>query len=303
MSAACWQPLPLNRPTGVAAVPDGSVYVLDNGNHRVVRLAASGELLGAFGRLGTRGGDLFKSWDLTLDARGNLYLCNKIPADGGRDRAHDGALVFSPEGELLREIGGADYGKDDVQRHPYGIALDDDGRVYVADNGTNTLRVFAAAGTLQRTFFGKAGTGAGLFLQVTDVAVHSPGHLVYVLDSTNSYYQQFQLEILPAGELELTYRQTVGAYGRGPGELAHPIALAVDRASGTVYVGDMANRRIQAFSAAGQFLRELALPRKQEWQIVNLAVGAKGEVYAVDALANAVWVFAPDGTLRRKLGP
>jgi hypothetical protein len=57
----------------VAVAPDGTLYVMDRGNYRVVHLSASGEFLGAFGQLGTTPEKIYKGWDIKVDAAGNIY--------------------------------------------------------------------------------------------------------------------------------------------------------------------------------------------------------------------------------------
>ncbi len=90
-------------------------------------------------------------------------------------------------------------------------------------------------------------------------------------------------------------------YGDKLGELAYPQYLTVDSATGRLAVGDMANRRIQIFDAAGQALAQLAPPAVEDWQVMGLAFAPDGALYAADALNGAIWVFEPDGRLRHKV--
>lgn len=92
----------------------------------------------------------------------------------------------------------------------------------------------------------------------------------------------------------------IGGYGREPGQFAFPQNLAVEDASSVLYVADLANRRVQAISAQGQFVASYAPPDVEDWQVLGLAVGPDGEVFAGDALNNAVWVFSTrDGSATR----
>lgn len=164
----------LETPAGVAAVGD-TVYVLDRGSPRVLGLDLNGRLrltlsLEPFGTYGLNG--------LAADAMGNLYV-----ADTGRNRI----LVFSPSGALLRTIGrpGSDLGgltqpmmvafapdgglaiadwensrialwsasvvptaTFSTGFHPFGVAVDSAGRVYVPDTARRKIVVFAPDGTL-----------------------------------------------------------------------------------------------------------------------------------------------------------
>src|SRR5687767_15665644 len=105
LSAACARgPEGLQRPNGVAAMPDGTLYVMDFGHYRIAHLSPEGELLDAFGSQGGQPGQIFFGWDIAVDGAGNLYICNQIMSDS--DIVHDGVKVFAPDGQLVREIGG-----------------------------------------------------------------------------------------------------------------------------------------------------------------------------------------------------
>ena len=65
------------RPNGVAVAPDGSIYVMDLGNHRVAHLSPDGRLRGAFGKLGIRPDEIYEGWGMALDQAGNIYFCDR----------------------------------------------------------------------------------------------------------------------------------------------------------------------------------------------------------------------------------
>ena len=71
-------PTSLLRPNGITVAPDGTLYVVDRGHYRVVQLTATGQLLDAFGQLGTGADDLYSAWDVAVDAAGQRYVCNRI---------------------------------------------------------------------------------------------------------------------------------------------------------------------------------------------------------------------------------
>jgi DNA-binding beta-propeller fold protein YncE len=277
---------------------------MDRGNYRVVHLSATGRFLGSFGHLGSSPDNIYFGWNIALDSAGNIYLCNLVANPDGVGTAHDGIKVFSPDGHFLREVGGQDYvyGDPSVPRNAcYGLDLDNQGRVYVADFSANTVRVFDAQGKRVAKFFGEKGSEDGQLNGPTDVAVDDQRGLMYVADSFNSRVQQFSLTVTSSGELTITHRLNFGSYGREPGQLAYPQYMVVDDASGKVYVGDMANRRIQVFDTQGKAIAELAPPDVKTWQVMGLALGNDGAVYAADAFNNAIWVFEPDGRLRSRV--
>jgi DNA-binding beta-propeller fold protein YncE len=307
--AACVSPVPLGasrptgfqRPNGVAVAPDGDLRVMDFGNYRIAHISADGAFLDAFGSFGDKAGQIYFGWDIALDSAGNIYICNQVII--GSDLAQEGVKVFDPQGRLLREIGVVRYTYNDglPRNSAYALEVDGADRVYVADYGTNQIRVFDAQGQLLTTLFGEVGDGQGQFNGLNDVAVDDERNLLYVVDNFNSRVQQFDLVSAATGGLAVTHRKTFGVYGRGPGEFAYPQNVAVDDASGNLYVGDVANRRVQVFDSEGNYLAEFAKPEVRDWQVMGLAVGPDGAVYVADALNNSIWVFEADGTLRRQI--
>ncbi len=298
--ACASKPLPLSRPNGVAPAADGSLYIMDFGNYRLVHTSAAGQLLGAFGTLGVAPEQIYYGWDLALDSQGNLYICNQVGHNA--DTTHDGIKEFTPDGKFVREIGGVDYTPNAERIYsPYGLDVDSTGRIYTADFGSGTVRVFDAQGQLLAELFGRAGDDPGEFNGLSDVAVDDARGWLYVSDNLNSRIQQFQLAF-EAGSVTVKHVRSFGSYGRQPGQFAYPQNLAVDESNGHLYVGDVANRRIQVFDSDGQPLSQIDRPASvNDWQVMGLNVGSDGSLYAADGLNRAVWVFGPDGTLRSKI--
>ncbi len=283
------------RPNGIAIAPDGSIYVMALANHRVVHLSPDGRRLGAFGRLGDRPGDIYEGWGAALDAAGNVIICH-IWREEEDSAGRDSVKVFTPTGRLAREIIAPD---DDGAEGCYSVRVDDEGRIFAVYNNTNHLRVFDAEGRLLATLWGVTGAGPGEFLGLRDVAIDEQRGLLYASDAGNSRIQQFDLRTTPDGGVAVEYRRSFGTYGRDLGELAYPQYLAVDPASGRLAVGDMANQRIQIFDPEGNALAEYAPPDVDTWQVMGLAFASDGALLAADALNGVIWVFEPDGRLRR----
>ncbi len=294
-------PAGLLRPNGIAVAPDGSLYVMDRGHSRVVHMSANGEIIDTIGQLGRDLADIYAGWDVALDSAGNIYICHQVFDIEGSYRVHDGVKVFSPAGRFWREVGAQDYtyGDNITTNTPYGLAIDDQDRIFVADFEANTVRVFDREGRQIARFFGEQGSQPGQFYGSGHLAFDDRRDLLYVSDESNSRVQQFTLTETANRELEATFRLSFGSYGQEPGQFAYPQDVAVDENNGRVYVADMANRRIQAFDAEGHYLLEFSPPG--DWQVIGLDVGPDGAIYATDALSNAVLIFEPSGQLRRRL--
>ncbi len=293
----------LSRPNGVAVASNGDVYIMDRGHYRVARSSEDGYLLGVFGQLGTAPSQIYSGWDIALDGAMYVYLCNQVRDDNGY-LIHDGVKVFTPEGGFVRELGGQRYAPDAGSRvrKVYGLDTDKRNRIYVADYGTNTVRVFDRQGWQIAEFFGESGIGPGEFDGLNDVAVDDPRGYLYAVDNVNSRVQQFRMSLTDSGELTVTHRLTFGSYGQEAGQFAYPQYGVVNDRTGWLYVGDTANRRIQYFDSDGEYLGEFYPPDVKEWQVMGLAVSEDGAIYAADAYNDVVWVFEADGPLRRRIG-
>jgi len=296
LAACATGPTGLLRPNGVVVAPDGSLYVMDRGNYRIVHLSATGQWLGAFGQLGTEPGHIYSGWDIDLDAAGNVYICNQVRAEEGASHFRDGLEVFSSTGQFQHTIGAQTYAYDDEDINaPYGLDIDEQGRVYVADFDGDAIRVFSPQGELLARLDG----GANQFGDPTDVAVDDQRQLLYIADPFNSQVHQFSLNLTETGQLTATHQLSLGSYGREPGQFAYLQNLVVDDASGRLYVSDMANRRIQVFDHQGQYVAQFAAPGN--WQAMGLDLGPDGAIYAADAFNNVIWVFEPDGRVRQRV--
>jgi phosphodiesterase/alkaline phosphatase D-like protein len=94
-----------------------------------------------------------------------------------------------------------------------------------------------------------------------------------------------------------------GTAGSGDGQLAEPIGIAVNDASGDVYVADSANDRVQEFDASGKYLAQWdgsetpagSFSDPRYVAVDNASDAAKEDVYVVDVADNVVDIFTKSG--------
>ena len=123
--------------------------------------------------------------------------------------------------------------------HPFGIAVDVSGDIYVVDTDNRRIQKFDPDGNFIFKF-GTPGSEDGEFKQPVGVAVDVSGD-IYVVDSGNHRIQKFD----PDGNFIFKF----GTLGSEDGQFRGPRGITLDGA-GNIYVADAFNDRIQVFLQA-----------------------------------------------------
>ncbi len=168
------------RVSAVATDVRGQVYVFQRGSAAdpIVVFDEKGKYLRSWGR-----GMFRNEHGLRIDRSGDVWIT---------DNGNHQVMKFSPDGELLLELGVKGKAGTD-ERHfnrPADVAFGPQGHVYVADGYGNARVVKLSAQGRYVTAWGKPGTGPGEFNVVHSVAVDSTGK-VYASDRENNRIQVF----------------------------------------------------------------------------------------------------------------
>jgi DNA-binding beta-propeller fold protein YncE len=133
------------NPHGMRCDRDGNLWVTDNGDHRVLKYTASGELLLSLGVKGTAGTDdrtFNRPTDIAFSPAGDFVYVS----DGyGNSRV----VKLTAAGKYVTAWGTRGTGPGEFNT-PHSIAVDSKGTVYVSDRENNRIQIFDANGKFLR---------------------------------------------------------------------------------------------------------------------------------------------------------
>lgn len=138
---------------------------------------------------------------------------------------------------------GFDGQGDGQVSRPWGLCVDKEGNVIVADRRNNRVQVFFPDGSC-KLVFGEKGTGNGQFDLPAGIST-DPQNRIVVVDKDNHRIQIFTA----AGTFVLKF----GSYGKDCGQFQYPWDVAVN-SKGEMLVTDSRNHRIQLFNPDGHFI-------------------------------------------------
>ena len=252
-----------NQPRKAAADSAGNLYVVDTLNQIVRKITPAGvvtTLAGGVGVTGTNDGPgtyarFNKPLGIAVDGNGNAYVADSF--NHTIRKITPGGVVTTLAG--TPGVAGTNNGTGGAAKfyRPYGLAVDTNGTVYVADTYNHVIRKITAAGAVT-TFAGKMSTPGSVngtrttarFDYPTGISVGSGGTL-YVADYANSLIRT----VTSTGTVS-TLAGAAGSPGsaNGTGTAAHfnqPIDVAADLNSGMVYVAEDVNQLIRKITSAG----------------------------------------------------
>jgi len=280
--------LNLLSPRNVEAAPDGTLFVLDTGNHRVLHLSPEGGILNSWGEYGTvetgsgLAGKFNEPWGIAISSNDFIFI-----ADTWNHRIQK----FTLEGEFVTSWGR--FGQRETPDSFWGprdVVVDEHGHVYVSDTGNKRIVVFDTDGQFL-TEFGDVGLGEGQFDEPSGLALDDQGNL-YVADTWNQRIQVFSPDINGVAQEFLTKWDVEGWYGQS---LDNKPYLTIG-ADGNLYVSDPELSRILVFSPLGEVISTWGTPGDSLTNL-NYATGLSGDeeggIWVSDTKNNRVLHFLP----------
>jgi DNA-binding beta-propeller fold protein YncE len=271
---AGWQVLALSTVdhfNTLAVDRSGFIYMVAD-DHRIQKLSPSGQSVA--GPWGASGGpvEFDQPRGVALDHAGSVYVTEA----GGVQRVQHLA-PFAPDWMQTLGRWGAPGAAAGQFNSPSGVAVADDGSIYVADTDNSRIQKLTSIGQ-PLAQWGSIGTAAGQFSAPLGVAVDRQGN-VYVADTANDRIQKLSPEGKPMAQW--------GSHGTAPGELSSPSGIAVAD-DGSMYVADTDNARIQKLSSDGRPQSLWGVPGGgaapgQFNTPISVALDAAGAVYVLDS--------------------
>ena len=285
----------LNGPMGVAVDSAGNIFATDSSNNTIRKISPAGVVTTIAGVAGSRGSAdglidaarFNQPTGIAVDTGGNVYV-----ADTGNNVIRklinsSGNVYYTTTLAGTAGVYGSGDGTGAAAQffHPYGIAINAVGNLYVADTQNGTIRLITSTGVVS-TLAGLAGnygnvdgTGsAARFSFPYGLAVDSAGTL-FVADSLDDTIRKVTL-----GGSVTTFAGHAGVAGSrdDTGILAQfnqPCGVVVD-STGNVFVSDTSSNTIRKITSAG---------------VVTTLAGLTGSSGSADGSGSAVRFNRPFG--------
>ncbi len=219
---------------------------------------------------------------------------------------------------------------------PDGIALDEQGHIWVVDGKNHRVAVFGPGGK-HRFSFGTRGVGPGRLGRMDGIYVH--GAQVYVTDLSQQRLQVFDLKgkfqrfleftrdqtVIPVNPIAITIhagelfvvdpyggrihvcdqtgavKRQISQRGTGATDLLRPESITVDE-RGRLWIADEGNSRIQIFERTGRHVATIGPQITSTFyfsgDVEGLACDGKNLCYAVDEASGHIIAFDLEGAFK-----
>ncbi|MCE9520197.1 MAG: peptidyl-alpha-hydroxyglycine alpha-amidating lyase family protein [Verrucomicrobia bacterium] len=224
-------------PHGLTIDAEDNLWLTDVELHQVFKFTHDGKLLmtlGEHAKAGTDSKHFNKPTDVAVAPDGTFYV-----SDGyGNSRI----MKFSKEGKFIAQWGTRGDGAGEFHT-PHGLAMENDGKIYVADRGNARIQIFDGDGKHLGTWKDKSIGRPWAICAATDGFFYivdggdQPGHPIASVPDRARI-----LKVDATGSVVASF----GSFGNYDGQFFWPHDIAVGR-DGSVYVVDITGMRVQKF--------------------------------------------------------
>lgn len=280
-----------NSPRGIGLAPDGTLYVADSRNHRIVHVGTDGKVINTWGSFAdgnadvnlAPGGTFNEPWGVAVGPDGSVYVS---------DTWNGRVQKFDATGKFIKQwgsFGQADASNPNLLYGPRGISVDANGRVYLADTGNKRIMIFDSEGNVFGQF-GSEGFDIGKFSEPVDVKLDAKGN-AYITDTWNQRVQVFT----PSSDGKtFTPLLQWPIEGWKSQTLDNKPFIAVGP-NAHVFVTDPEGYRVIEFTETGEVVQTWGMygtDNSTFGMTSGIAVDAQGFVWVVDAANNRVMRFS-----------
>jgi streptogramin lyase len=226
--------------------------------------------------------DLYQPFGIAVTTNGTTYTANPFRHELDK---------FDVAGTRLASLGTFGSGEG-AFRGCSGVAVDSRGAIYVADTGNSRIVRLSDQGTSLLWEGVILGPTAVDFPR--DVFIDALDRL-FVVDNTDTV-KAFDLSGNPLG-LYSEGRNFFGGSGTEPGKLNRPYGVFVD-GSGSIYVADSYNHRIQKFDAGGNLVLAFGSAGTGPGEFLqprDVVVNSEGRIYVADTNNHRIQEFDAQG--------
>ncbi len=228
---------------------DGNIWLADIGRHLVMQFSPGGQLLRRLGTPDESGQDrthFNMPTDMAITPAGDVVI-----SDGyGNNRV----VHYDSSGKFVKAWGklGTKPGEFSL---PHAIALDSQGRLFVADRNNVRVQVFDQSGKLLDVWSNVVTPWGFCMMPNDDVWVCGSSPMTWVQNAKEPLgcppKDQLFARFTPAGKLVQIWMVPKGTDGNEqPGDLNWVHGMALD-SQGNIYAGDIIGKRIQKFVRRG----------------------------------------------------
>lgn len=260
-------------PRDIAIYSNGDIFVADTFNLRIQRFSSTWEYISTI-----KIDDIdisenyLRPFGIAIDTNDQLIITG-----------HNKVFVTDLDGNVIEEFGG--WGMNEGKFYnPSGVAVNDQGIIYVADSSNDRIQMFNMNGTFLNVI-GVKQRAPGYFSNPNGIAIVNDD--VYVADGSNFRIQKFNQD----GAYLLSW----GNSGIGSGQFNNPIGIDGD-SSGDIYVVDSWNHRVQKFDQYGTFLLSWGGNGTEEGKFNSpsgIAIDQNDNVFIVDSSNHRIQKFDP----------